>query len=168
MQLLPSLSWVVLVASVVSSLIYFPFRYLETRSQTATKIISSVLFTFTVAWIIFLVASGNPSFDAVPFYPTFVFGLLGGFLHRKSSSHPTTFLLSFGTMFTVTLLGFLANAVVFSKTLTPLLISNLADNSYFGFSFIVLIMGQSITTPFLMWVWKSHRLQPGVDKHLDS
>ena len=160
----------VLVASIVSSLIYSGFRFLEIRSQIAALTISYFVIGFALfATLIFTVLLSD--FSVIFWYvPLLVIALLSGFFHQKSSNVSIVFFVDFVLMFAVTLLSFIANLILLNVVnfSTDKFFPLWTDNEFFTYLFGTLVSAQPITPPFLVWVWQNIQLKPGTDKHLES
>lgn len=168
-QSLFALALSALVASVVSSLVYFFFRYCLSEDALLTFASYSLigcgfLMIAGIVWIGF-----SLHFIALCFC-ILLFGFIGGILHQKSNNASEDPLIDFGLSFSVNLFSLILNFALLSSTalLPTQLYPAIERSPYFIPIFLVFIMAQSLTTPFLIWAWKNSRLRPGIDKHLED
>jgi hypothetical protein len=159
------------IASLIGSLVYFTLRFLEFKSPF--KSIAINWFVFTCPLLIATIKI--PTNEIISVYVSMLlFGLLGIIFHRNASGTHTNFITAFGLMAATALytafLTILTYALDFSNP-SPWSLSKswtLLTSTYYEHSIYIVIMAQSMTTPFLIWVWKSRHLRPGIDKHLKS
>ena len=155
-----------LIASIASLLVYFTLRPLEYYSQIACGVLSLFICITPLFW--------DRSRLFLNGYLVSLFsGLIGSIFHQKLQGQKSSFLSSFLLMFAVSLS---ANFAMINFIRYNLTVPQGPISYSFGFIFgipsrylaLVFIIGQSITPPFLLWVWKSSRLRPGIDKHFDD
>lgn len=167
-QSLLALLALVAIASISSCIIYFPFRFIERKSQFLAAIFNIfvlsilILYDFSRYYKIVFTIVANFIFIVI------FFSLLGGMIHIKSGGTSRNFYLAFLMMFLITSSVLLI--VSFSHGLFSLETLSLftGPNWYVRRAARTLMIAQAITPPFLFWVWESFRLRPGIDKPFEE
>ncbi|HEX8463335.1 MAG TPA: hypothetical protein VF627_01840 [Abditibacterium sp.] len=155
----PTLLALVAIASLTNCVIYFIFRAVESKSRNLSILFSAISITF---WVYF---NSQRLSDLIPFVFISLFGAL---FHLKSGAASKSFICAFWVMYAVSLIGTLLTDLISASMVSNRIFLYVNINEYASIVFRIWETSQSLTAPFLIWIWKSSRLRPGIDKPLSD
>ena len=165
-SLLPYLGLMV-IASIASCLIYILLRLLENRFLQMFSDVSIGSIAIVFLWA--MTVSDSSFLISILVICLFV-GLIGGWIHRNSGGKSESQFAAAFFMLTV-VVGIIGVEWLILRFIPVFgLFSDITQKaiSTHQYWFFALIATQIIAPPFLIWVWKSSRLRPGIDKHFDD
>ncbi len=152
-----------LVASVSGAISYFFWRFLSKFWPDGIYWLGLPIIFFT-----FLSSLNGFLLNLLYFSVFLIFICIGGgFFHRRSLDSSK---IKIGDSFLVLSSSFLSALIGLSIKFTleiDIFMGQLLDKQVEYFYFLYLLLCPALV-PALFWAWKSMKLQPGVDKHLES